>query len=207
MIKTLAGYALTGATLVTGGGLALVAAQAPAYADRFSTVYSCDVPMLGSGAVVLDGRLSSPGQTAVTRPTGVRLHLSRLGAGAPVPIDSWSASAWINVGGAENSAFRVTGSGGYVPVGQPIRGDLTGDWTPAVSGTHVLTVGRLKITMTGPAIGTVTARCVPNDRPVAETLAVLPSYYPGWSGPIVPPYAGSARPVAPYRPGWVGPMA
>ncbi|WP_329237909.1 hypothetical protein OG417_34900 [Actinoallomurus sp. NBC_01490] len=207
MIRSLAGYAVTAATLVTGGGLALVAAQAPAYAGGFSTVYSCDVPMLGSTTVVLDGWLSSPGQTAVTRPTGVRLHLSRLAVNAPVPIGSWSASAWINVGGAENTAFRVAGAGGYVPVGQPIRGDLTGDWTPAVGGTDTLSVGRLKITTNSPAIGTVTARCVPNDQSAAETLAVLPSYHPGWSGPIVPPYAGWARPVAPYRPSWRGPLA
>jgi hypothetical protein len=209
MIKSLAKYTVTAATLVTGGGLGVLAAQAPAHAGGISAVFSCDVPMLGSNTVVLDGWLSSPGQTAVSRPTGFRLHLSRLDVSAPAPIDSWNASAWINVGGAESGAFRVAGSGGYVPVGQPITGDLTGDWVPGVTGNDLLSVGRIKITVSSPATGTVTARCMPNDRPVAETLAVLPSYYPGWSGPVAPPYAGWNRPIVvvpPRHPGWNPPI-
>jgi hypothetical protein len=202
MKMSFAKYAVAATTLVAGGGLGAVAAQAPAYAGGFSTTYTCDVPMLGSSTLALAGWLTSPGQAAVSRPTGFQLHISSLNFSAPVPIDSWNASAWITVGGSENAAFRVAGSGGYVPPGQPLTGDLAGEWAPTTTGTHLLSVGRLRITASTAATGMVTARCTPTEpRPVAETMTVLPSYEPGWSGPIVPPYAGWTPPVV-YRPGW-----
>jgi hypothetical protein len=205
MITSFGKYAVATAALVSAGGLGAIAAQAPAWAGGFSTTYTCNVPMLGSRTAVLDGWLTSPGQTAVSRPTGFRLHISSLNMRTPIALHSWSASAWVTVGGAENSAFRMTGSGGYVPAGQPISGDLTGDWSPAVGGTDLLSVGRIKITATTAMTGPVTAHCVANEPgPVAETLSVQPSYYPGWSGPIAPPYQpGWARP---YHPDWNRPI-
>ena len=205
MITSFAKYALAAATLCTAGGLGAIAAQAPASADGFAATYTCNVPMLGARTAVLQGWLGSPGQTAVNRPTGFRLHISRLDLGAPVALDSWSATAWVRVGGAERSAFRMTGSGGYVPAGQPITGDLSGDWSPDRPGTDVLSVGNLILTATTPMTGPVTAHCVPNGpAPAAETLSVLPWHHHGWSGPIVPPYhQGWDRP---YRPGWQQPV-
>jgi hypothetical protein len=201
MITSFGKYALAAATLCAAGGLGAIAAQAPASADGFATTYTCNVPMLGARNAVLEGWLGSPGRTVVGRPTGFRLHISRLDLGTPVALDSWSAAAWVRVGGAERSAFRMTGSGGYVPAGQPITGDLTGDWTPDRPGTDLMSVGRFSITATTPMTGPVTAHCAANGpAPVAETLAVLPPYHLGWDRPYRP---GWQRPVLLPRPaGW-----
>jgi hypothetical protein len=194
MLRSFARYAAAATTLAAGGGIALFAVQAPAQAGGFASLFTCDVPLLGSTTVGVHGWLSSPGRTVVNRPASFRLHIGRTGVGGPLPVDSWSASAWINVTGAENTAFRVAGSGGWAP-GQPFRGDLAGDWAPTVSGTDLLSIGRIKITVTGAATGTVTARCFPADRPVAETLTVVPWYPPAWGAP-----------VAPYGPAWNRPI-
>jgi hypothetical protein len=202
MITSLGKHAAVAATAVAVGGLGAIATQAAtqvaAQAAGFSAAYTCSGPMLGTRAAVLDGWLTSPGQTAVNRPTGFQLHISSLNLGAPFTIDSWSASARVRVSGVENSAFRVAGSGGFVAAGQPLAGDLSGEWAPTVNGTHALTVGGITVSATTPA-GNVTAYCTTGEpRPVAETLTVFPSFETGWSGPVVPPY----NVVVPYRPGW-----
>jgi hypothetical protein len=191
MITSIGRHAVAAATVMAVGGLGALAVQAAtqatAQAAGFSTTYTCSGPMLGTRTAVLEGWLTSPGQTAVN-----------LSLGAPYPMDSWSASARVRVGGAENTAFRVTGSGGYVPVGQPLSGDLSGEWAPAANGTHVLNVGGITISANAPA-GNLTAYCAANEpRPVAETLTVFPVYQPGWNESAEPPY----NVVVPYRPGW-----
>lgn len=196
------------AAVVAAGGLGAVAAQAPARAAGFSATYTCTVPMVGSRTAVLNGWLASPEHTRAGRPTGFQLHISSLSVGAPIAVDSWSASAWVDVSGSENSSFQLTGSGGFVPAGQTLSGDLSGDWTPSVRGPHVLSVTGFTINANTPAAGNVTAECVANEpRPVAATLMVHTGYEPGWDQPVVSPYpVGWAGPVAPYRPGWHRPI-
>jgi hypothetical protein len=208
MITSFGKYAVAAAAAVSAGGLGAIAAQAPAQAAGFSSTYTCTVPMLGSQTAVLNGWLSSPGQTGVGRSTDYQMHISSLSLGAPIAIDSWSASAWVDVSGSESSSFQMTGSGGFVPAGQPLSGDLAGDWAPSVRGPHALSVSGITITANTPVTGNVTAQCVANEpRPVAATLMVHSGYYPGWNQPIVTPYpAGWVGPVAPYRPGWHRPI-
>jgi hypothetical protein len=210
MITSLSKHAVAAA--VAFGGLGAVAVQAPAQAGGFSGSYTCDIPMLGSRTVVLDGWLTAPGQTTADQPAGFQLHVSSLSLRAPIAVDSWSAAARIDVGGAENSSFRMTGTGGSVAAGQPISGDLVGGWTPAVDGTHVLSVGRVTISVTTAITGVVTARCVANEpRPAAETLSVSPAYNPEWTVPVAPPYQVVAPPynvvAPPYHHGWYRPIA
>jgi hypothetical protein len=205
MITSLARYAVATATVVALSGLSVTVARRPARAAGFSADYTCAVPMLGSRTVTLDGWLTSPGQLAINGSGGFQLHISRLGLGAPVAIGSWTASAWIDVRGAEGTSFQVTGSGGFIPAGQPLSGDLTGDWAPAVSGTDLLSVSSITISVNTAAAGNVMAQCVPNEpRPVAETLTVLPPYSSGWAYPVAPPYhSGWGYPVAPpHHHGW-----
>jgi len=202
MITSIGKHAVAAATVMAVGGLGAVAVQAAgqagAHAAGFSTTYTCSGPMLGTRSAVLDGWLTSPGQAAVNQPVGFQLHIASLGLGAPYAIGSWSASARVRVGGAENTAFRLTGSGGFVPVGQPLSGDLSGQWAPAANGPHELSVGGITISASTPG-GGLTAYCAANEpRPVAETLTVFPVYQPGWNGPAAPPYGV----VVPYRPGW-----
>jgi hypothetical protein len=196
MITSLGTFAVAAATIA--GGLTGIAAQAPAYAAGFTTTYTCSLPGLGARTVGLDGWLTSPGQTAAGRTADFQLHISSLSISSPIPIDSWSASAWIDVSGAEVTSFQVTGSGGYVPAGQPITGDLTGAWTPSANGTDALSPSGIAVSVNTAVTGNVTAQCAPNGpRPVAETLTVYPQYYTGWPRPDVPP----------YRPGWHRPIA
>jgi len=209
MITSLSKHAVAAA--VAFGGLGAIAFQAPAHAGGFSTSYTCNVPMLGSRTVVLEGWLTSPDQAVAGSPGTFQLHVSSLSPGAPVAVDSWSAAARVDVGGAENTWFRMAGSGGYVAPGQPLSGDLAGDWTPAVTGTHVLSVGGVTVTVNSPATGSVTARCVANEpRPAAETLSVFPAYQPGWTAPVAPPYEVVTPPynviVPPYHQGWHRPI-
>lgn len=202
MITSIGKHAVAAATVMAVGGLGAVAVQAAgrsaARAAGFSTTYTCTGPMLGRRSAVLEGWLTSPGQTAVNQPVGFRLHISSLDLGAPYAFGSWTASARVRVGGAENSAFRVTGSGGYVPIGQPLSGDLSGEWAPAANGPHDLRLGGIAISASTLA-GPLTAYCAATEpRPVAETLSVFPVYQTGWSEPGAPPYGV----VVPYRPGW-----
>jgi hypothetical protein len=205
MITSFGKYAVAVATAIAAGGLATVAAQTPARAAGFTSAYTCTVPMVGSRTAVLNGWLSSPEHTGVGRPTGFQLHIASLSVGAPIAIDSWSASAWVDVSGSENSSFQLTGSGGFVPAGQPLSGDLSGDWAPSVRGLHMLSVSGLTVTANTPSTGNVTAQCVANEpRPVAATLMAHNGPYPGWDRPIIAPYpVGWA---GPYRPGWHRPI-
>jgi hypothetical protein len=206
MITSFGKYAVAVAAAVSAGGLATVAAQTPARAAGFTSTYTCTVPMVGSQTAVLNGWLSSPEHTRVGTPTGFQLHISSLSVNTPIAIDSWSASAWVDVSGSESSSFQMAGSGGFVPAGQPLSGDLSGDWAPSVRGPHVLSISGLTITANTPVTGNVTAQCTANEpRPVAATLmAHNGGYYPGWDNPVVAPYpVGWA---GPYRPGWHRPI-
>jgi len=184
MITSLARYALaTAAAAAAFGGIGAIAA-APAQANGFSATYMCIGPM-GAGTVALEGWLASPGRTVVSRPTGFRLHIRSLSLQSPMSLTSWNASARIDVSGAENSAFRLAGTGGFVPAGQPIAGDLVGSWAPLARGPHLLSVGALTIHANTPLNGPVRAHCVANEpRPTAETLAVFGGYHYGWTTPI-----------------------
>jgi hypothetical protein len=198
MITSLARYAMAAA--VGLGGAGAVTAASPAQAAGFSAAYTCDVPMLGSRPVSLDGWMSSPGEAPTGAPAGFQLHMSGFRLQAPVQIDSWSAAARVDVGGAESASFEVTGSGGYTPAGVPLSGDLTGGWTPTVEGTHVLSVGAITVTVRTAAAGDVTVRCVANEpRPAAGALTVLPAYQPGWDESAAPPYGVVVAP--PYGTG------
>jgi hypothetical protein len=206
MITSFGKYAVAVAAALSAGGLATAAAQTPARAAGFTSTYTCTVPMVGSQTAVLNGWLSSPEHAGVGRPTGFQLHISSLSVDTPIAIDSWSASAWVDVSGSENSSFQMTGSGGFVAAGQPLSGDLSGDWAPSVRGPHVLSISGLTITANTPVTGNVTAQCTANEpRPVAATLmAHNGGYYPGWDNPVAAPYpVGWA---GPYRPGWHRPI-
>jgi|tagenome__1003787_1003787.scaffolds.fasta_scaffold20673190_2 hypothetical protein len=202
MITSFGKHAVVAATVAAFGGLGVAVAHTPARASGFSTAYTCALPLLGSRAAILDGWLTSPGQTAVNGTAAFRLHIARLTLNSPVPIDSWNASASIGVRGAEVSSFRVEGSGGYVPARQPLSGDLIGDWAPAQRGTDLLSVGTITISANTTTAGTITAQCVPNEaRRTGETLTVFPPYAAGGSRPHATPsyHRGSNRP---YHPGW-----
>ncbi|MDN3359667.1 hypothetical protein [Actinomadura sp. DC4] len=188
MITSIGKQAVAAATVVAAAGLTAQAAAHTARAAGFSTAYTCSGPMLGTRTAVLDGWLTSPGQAAVNRPVDFQLHVASLGLGAPYPLHSWTASARVGVGGAENTAFRVTGSGESVPLGESLSGDLPGRWTPLANGTHELTVGAITIDADTPA-GGLTAYCVPSGpHPVAATLTVFPVFQPAWDQPVAPPY-------------------
>ena len=200
MITSLGKHAVAAATVVALGGLNVIAAT-PAQAAGFSAAYTCTVPVLGPRGVVLNGWLTSPGQTAVNRPTGFQLRISSLNLNSPVAIDSWSASAWIDVSGAESASFQLTGSGGFVQARQPISGDLIGNWAPGLQGTDLLSVSSITISANTATAGTITAQCVPNEaRQAGETLTVFPPYAAGGNRPHAAPYhRGWNRP---HHPGW-----
>jgi hypothetical protein len=198
MITSLGRHAVATATALALGCLGAVAAQRPAHADALSMPYTCTVPAMGSRAVTLDGWLTTPGQTANNRPVDFQLHIASLGLAAPIAINSWTASTWIDVSGAEMTSFRLVGSGGYVPAGQPLAGDLAGNWAPSIRGTDLLSVGAITITANTAAAGAVTAQCVPDEpRSPAASLMVVPRYHGVWAQPILPP---------PYGPGWHRPI-
>jgi hypothetical protein len=212
MITSFVTRAVVAATISAVGGLGAVAVSPPARAGTFSAGLLCNVPMLGARSAVLDGWLTSPGRTVVGGTTDFQLHISGLSLASPVPIDSWSASAWIDVGGTESTNFQMTGSGGYVAAGQPLTGDLTGTWTPSVRGPHTMSLSGITISADTATAGSVTVQCTAaGPRPVAEALAVIP-YYSGWTRPVLPPYSGEwsapivVRPYRPYRPGWPRPV-
>jgi hypothetical protein len=201
MITSFGKQAVVAATVAAFGGLGVAVAHTPARASGFSTAYSCTLPLLGSRAAILDGWLTSPGQTAVNGTAAFRLHIARLTLNSPVPIDSWNASASIGVRGAESSSFRVSGSGGFVPARQPLSGDLIGDWTPSQRGTDLLSVNSITVSANTTTTGTITAQCVPNEaRQASETLTVFTPYAGGRGRPHSAPYhRGWNRP---HHPGW-----
>lgn len=201
MITSFGKHAVAAATVAVLGGLGVAVAHTPARASGFSTAYTCTLPLLGSRAAILDGWLTSPGQTAVNGTAAFRLHIARLTLNSPVPIDSWNASASIGVRGAEISSFRVSGSGGFVPARQPLSGDLIGDWAPTRRGTDLLSVSSITISANTASTGTITAQCEPNEaRRAAETLTVFSPYAGGGNRPHSAPYhRGWNRP---HHPGW-----
>ncbi len=194
MITSLGKHALAAAAVFAAGGIGALAAQAPAQAGGVNTAFTCSGPQLGTRTTVLDGWLASPGETAVGRPTAIRLHIARLHLASPRPIVSWTASARINVSGTESTWFRVTGAGGFTHSHQPLSGDLTGELVPAVRGPHLLSVGGITVNANTAGPGGFMVHCVPNDRPVVETLRVFPAFETGWAGPGAP------------RPGWHRPV-
>jgi hypothetical protein len=200
MIRSFGKHAVAAATVAAFGSLGVAVAHTPARASGFSTAYTCTLPLLGSRAAILDGWLTSPGQTAVNGTAAFRLHIARLTLNSPVPIDSWNAFASIGVRGAEISSFRVAGSGGFVPARQPLSGDLIGDWSPTQRGTDLLSVSSITISANTTA-GAITAECVPNEaRQAGEILTVFPPYAAGGNRPHAAPYhRGWNRP---HHPGW-----
>ncbi|MCW2862007.1 MAG: hypothetical protein JWP48_3715 [Actinoallomurus sp.] len=207
MITSLGKHAVTVTTVFAIGGLSAVAVQAPARASGFSAAYTCNISNLGQTAAVLNGWLTSPG-TTFSGPSRFLLHISSLNLQSPVPIDSWSATAWINVGGAENTTFQVSGSGGPVPAQGAIAGDLVGDWAPSTGGTDLLSVGGIELTANSAEAGSVPVQCVPNGSTVAEVLRVASPYQGSWIRPTVPMFhiGGWYRPgMMLHRPVWFRP--
>jgi hypothetical protein len=208
MITSLGKLAVTATAVVAIGGLSAVAPQAPAQASGFSAAYTCNISNLGQTAAVLSGWLTSPG-TVFNGPSRFQLHISSLSLQAPLPIDSWSATAWINVGGAENTTFQVGGSGGPVPAQGALAGDLVGDWAPTIGGTDLLSVGGIELTANSAEAGSVPVQCVPNSSSVAEVLRVASPYHGRWIHPAVPVFrvGGWYRPGMPLRrPAWIRPV-
>ncbi|MDN3355426.1 hypothetical protein [Actinomadura sp. DC4] len=216
MTTMLGKHAATVTTALVIGGLGAIAAQAPAQASGFSAAFTCNISNFGQTPAILNGWLSSPG-TTFSGPASFRLRISSLSLQAPIPIDSWSATAWINVRGAENTAFQVSGVGGAVPPQGAISGDLAGVWAPYVRGTDVLSVGGIELTANSAEAGNVSVQCVPNGAPVAEVLRVASPYHGWWHRPAAPVFraGGWYRPgmvlhrpiwIRPGRPGWNHPV-
>ncbi|GAA4624259.1 hypothetical protein GCM10023196_023700 [Actinoallomurus vinaceus] len=151
------------------------ARQAPARADRFSMGYTCAVPLLGDKSVRLDGVLATtPSRPVAGSLTRVVLHVSRLSLRPPVAVDSWTATADVEVAGAQTGVFRLSGSGGPVAAYQPVTGDLSGVWTPRAVGDDQLRLGKVALKATTALFGEVSAPCTPREpRPVAETVTVV----------------------------------
>jgi hypothetical protein len=207
MIKSLGRHAVTVTTVLAVGGLGAVVAQAPAQASAFSAPFTCNIGNLGQTAALLNGWLASPG-TTFSGPARFRLHISSLSLQAPLPIDSWRGTAWINVRGAEHTTFQVSGFGGSIPVQGALAGDLVGDWAPVVGGTDLLSVGGLELTATSAEAGNVSVQCVPTGPTVAEVLRVASPYLGHWYRPPVPAFhiGGWYRPgMALHRPVWIRP--
>ncbi|GAB3980957.1 hypothetical protein GCM10029978_080410 [Actinoallomurus acanthiterrae] len=175
-----AGVAAVGIAMVgvppVGAAVARVAVpQGHARAARFAMTYTCAVPLLGTRSVDIDGTLTAaPNRLPADTATRVGLHISRMSLRPPVAIDSWTATADIDVAGAESTVFRVMGTGGPVPAFQSVTGDLSGGWTPRAAGVDRLRIGRVVITARTATFGEATASCTPRKpRPVAELLTVL----------------------------------
>ncbi|MDN3359746.1 hypothetical protein [Actinomadura sp. DC4] len=174
MIGSLARRAAAASSVLALGGLGALALQAPAHASSFSASYTCNIPLSGSQAVTISGTLTaSPSPSTTGTSTHFALHISNLSLSSPVAINSWTATAGIDVTGAQTASFQVSGSGGRVPANQPITGDLAGNWTPTVAGTDQFQGGNVTVKASVPLLGTLTVPCTPNaPRPVAETLTV-----------------------------------
>jgi hypothetical protein len=152
------------------------AAAGSAHADVFSAAYTCTVPVLGARSVTIHGRLTAaPVRASVGQPIRFQLHIGRLSLQSPVPIDSWTAVAGIDVAGAQTtSSFRVAGSGGRLTPREPISGDLYGTWTPRTHGTYRFRGAAVTISARVARIGVFTASCQPvSPRPVLEAVTVL----------------------------------
>jgi hypothetical protein len=173
MMKSLGKQAMAASTVVALGSVGAVAIQAHAHAAGFSAGYTCRVPVLGAKPVTINGTLTAPGRTTTNTPARFHLHISSLSLRSPVTINSWNATARIDVTGAQTASFRLRGSGGSVPAHQPITGDLAGVWVPRARGTDQLRAGNVTIKANISPLGDVTVACTPTDpRPVAKTLVV-----------------------------------
>jgi hypothetical protein len=175
MIPRIGGKVAVIAAALALSGAGVIAAQAPASASQFAATYSCSVPILGTQSVTVNGALTaSPNPAAVGSPVSFDFSIASLSLTSPLAINSWSATADIAGNGAENSAFQVTGSGGAIPANQPISNvDLTGSWTPAVSGTDQFEIGNITINANVSTLGTLTISCTPSGtQPIAETLTI-----------------------------------
>jgi len=166
------------AATVTALGLSAagaIAAQLPANASTFTATYSCSVPIVGTEAVTVDATLTaSPNPATVGSAVSFALDISSISLESPIAIDSWSATAAIDGSGAETSAFDATGSGGAIAADTDITDvDLTGSWTPSVSGTDTFVGGDFTIVADTALLGDLTVTCTPSGtQPTAETLTV-----------------------------------
>lgn len=187
MIKSIGKHATAAAAVAAIGAGTAVAVQEPARASAFAAAYTCSVPVLGARPVTIHGSLAaSSGGAVAGRPVRFHLRISRMSLMSPVPIDSWSAVAGIDVSGARSGAFRMTGSGGALAPGRPISGDLTGSWTPRVHGTYRFRGGKVLISARVARLGVLSATCAPDTpRPVLETVAVAPPHGYARSAPDV----------------------
>lgn len=159
------------------GALGVVAVQPPARADRFSAPYTCSIPLTGQRSMTIAGALdATPNPTSAGRATRFLLTIANLGLRSPIAVNSWTATAAIDVEGAQNTSFRLKGTGRAVRARQPINGRLAGTWTPATPGTDRLRGGPVTIKLNVPLFGDVTVPCTPTDnRPVMATLNVNPA--------------------------------
>ncbi|GAA2607260.1 hypothetical protein [Paractinoplanes durhamensis] len=169
MTVSAARWAVIAAALPVG----VLAAPLPALADPVSAPYTC-TSILGTDAVTITGELvATPNPAAAGSPVAFDLTVTDLGLTAPLRIKSWSGTAVLQVSGAETGSFTLAGSGGAIPAGDPITGELTGSWTPSVAGTDTLTGGAVDITADVQLIGSVKLACTPDaGQPAAGTLTV-----------------------------------
>ncbi len=177
-MRTSPGMHVTAAgAAVVLGALGAVALQSPAHADRFSVAYTCSVPLMGRRSMTIAGSLDAePSPTSVGTATRFLLSIARLSLRSPIALSRWTATAQIDVDGAQNASFRLRGAGGAVRARRPLGGRLTGVWTPATPGTDRLRGGPVTIKLNVPLFGDVTVPCAPKgDRPVMATLTVRPS--------------------------------
>src|SRR4051812_34746178 len=173
MIRSLARRVVIASTAATLGAFGAIATQLPAHASDFSASSPSPLPLQGAQNVTITGSLTaSPNPTTVNTSTNFVLDFST-DLTAPVDINNWSATADIDAGGAETATFQLTGSGGAVPAGQSISGELTGAWTPTAAGTDQFQGGDVTINANVALLGNITVPCTPNEpRPVGETLTV-----------------------------------
>jgi hypothetical protein len=175
MIKSIGRHAMAATAVLAIGGAGIVSAPRPAHASTFSAAYTRTVPVLGARSVVITGSLTaSPDRVATGQPIRFQLHIARLSLQSPVPIDSWTAIAGIDVNGAQTTSFRMAGTGGPLGPRQPVSGDLYGSWTPRGPGVDRLRGGTVVISAKVARVGVLTASCQPiTPRPVLETVSVL----------------------------------
>ena len=162
-----------GAAAIALGVAGLAVAPATAYADEVSAPYTCTTP-LGTQAVSIQASLTAtPDPSAAGGEVAFVLNVSQLGLTAPLTVNSWTATATLEVSGAETAQFQVTGTGGPIPANQPIGGVLNGAWTPSVPGTDEVRGGDVAVTANVVLIGNVSLACTPDEpRPVGATLTV-----------------------------------
>jgi len=157
------------------GGAGAIAAQVPASASTISATYSCSVPLVGTESVTVDGSLTAtPNPATAGSAVSFALDASSISLTSPLAINSWSATAAISGSGAESSSFDATGSGGAIAANSAITNvDLSGSWTPSVSGTDTFVVGDITIDANVALLGDITVTCTPSGtQPTAETLTV-----------------------------------